>query len=76
VDYNKKAVSEVQSSKLYEGFGLPDYDTQFLDQLAKTFPTDVIENLKIAEFLKTYRGVSTKTPYKIESVVPKVKNKM
>lgn len=76
VDYNKKAVSEVQSSKFYEKFDLPDYDTQFLDQLAKTFPTDVIENLKIAEFLKTYRGVSAKTPYKIEPVVPKVKNKM
>lgn len=76
VDYNKKAVSEVQSSKLYEGFDLPDYDTQFLDQLAKTFPSDVIENLKIAEFLQTYRGVSAKTPYKIEPVVPKAKNKM
>jgi len=74
VDYNKKAVSEVPSSKLYEGFGLSEYDTQFLDQLAKTFPKNVIENLKIAEFLQTYRGVSAKTPYKIEPKSPKSKN--
>lgn len=74
VDYNKKAVSEIASEKLYEGFNLPQYDTQFLDQLAKTFPTNVIENLKIAEFLQTYRGVGAKTPYKIETKSPKSKN--
>lgn len=48
-----------------ECFGLPSCDIDFLKQLEQSFPTNLIDNLKIVEFLKTHRNVNKNTPYNI-----------
>lgn len=63
-------------SALTEHFSLPQCDIDFIGQIAEMFPTDPLTNIQVVQFLKTHRGVSATTPYKISPPLPKQKSTM